>query len=421
MSDRTPSLGEGPSACPLVGLEDDRHRHSPVPARRHRCYAEDPPAPRALAHQQAYCLTSDHPVCPFYQDWIARQGRQAQTGTAVAAGLAAVGRPPDSDDVAAGRSSSRDDGGAGRPRTDDASQVPAFYGYTDQPRGADPAASIPPAGPANHSAHGSGTFSERGAAYSREAAGGYGDPRPTAVPDASEAEIPPFLAGRAASQGPSPSPADTPHTRVVSAASADAPRRSPDSLPQQPSSPPGDPGVAAPTARPGVVSRVDRKAPAWERPRRFEAYPSLQARMRMRQIPRLPLAIGALVLAALVIFTLPGLFAGAGDRASPTPTRDGAGRSRSPDASSGEESTPRPGRSSAPASADPSAPGSGGNGGGGAQTYTVVAGDTLAAIAERFNVSVERILDANPQITNPNLIEVGDEIRIPRRRASPSP
>jgi len=143
--------------------------------------------------------------------------------------------------------------------------------------------------------------------------------------------------------------------------------------------------------------------------------------MRMRQIPRLPLAIGALVLAALVIFTLPGLFAGAGDRASPTPTRDGAGRSRSPDASSGEESTPRPGRSSASASADPSAPGSGGNGGGGAQTYTVVAGDTLAAIAERFNVSVERILDANPQITNPNLIEVGDEIRIPRRRASPSP
>ncbi|MBA3778365.1 MAG: LysM peptidoglycan-binding domain-containing protein [Chloroflexi bacterium] len=143
----------------------------------------------------------------------------------------------------------------------------------------------------------------------------------------------------------------------------------------------------------------------------------------MGEIPRLPLAIGALVLAALVIFTLPGLFAGAGDRASPTPTRDGAGLSQSPDASSGEESTPRPGRKSAPASNGPGSSGSGGsgNGGGGTQTYTVVAGDTLAAIAERFSVSVERLLDANPQITNPNLIEVGDEIRIPRRRASPSP
>ncbi|HOQ25078.1 MAG TPA: LysM peptidoglycan-binding domain-containing protein [Bacillota bacterium] len=45
--------------------------------------------------------------------------------------------------------------------------------------------------------------------------------------------------------------------------------------------------------------------------------------------------------------------------------------------------------------------------------YTVQAGDNLNAIAVRFGVSVEQILAVNPAITNPNVIFVGQSICIP--------
>lgn len=44
--------------------------------------------------------------------------------------------------------------------------------------------------------------------------------------------------------------------------------------------------------------------------------------------------------------------------------------------------------------------------------YTIVPGDTLTAIARRFNVSISSITDANG-IDNPDLIEAGDSIIIP--------
>lgn len=45
--------------------------------------------------------------------------------------------------------------------------------------------------------------------------------------------------------------------------------------------------------------------------------------------------------------------------------------------------------------------------------YTVVSGDTLSAIADDLGVTLDELLDANPDITNPNLINVGQEITIP--------
>ncbi|MFN2228258.1 MAG: LysM peptidoglycan-binding domain-containing protein [Anaerolineae bacterium] len=55
-------------------------------------------------------------------------------------------------------------------------------------------------------------------------------------------------------------------------------------------------------------------------------------------------------------------------------------------------------------------------------TYVVQPGDTLTRIAQRFGTTVQAILAANPQITNPNLIYVGQVIEIPGGQAvTPTP
>ncbi len=59
--------------CPFVAFDDDRDFRSPVPDHRHRCFAESPAAPRALAHQAAYCLSSSFPGCPTFVDWARRE------------------------------------------------------------------------------------------------------------------------------------------------------------------------------------------------------------------------------------------------------------------------------------------------------------------------------------------------------------
>ena len=48
-----------------------------------------------------------------------------------------------------------------------------------------------------------------------------------------------------------------------------------------------------------------------------------------------------------------------------------------------------------------------------ALTYRVTWGDTLSGIASRFGTSITTLLQANPQVTNPNLIYVGQELEIP--------
>lgn len=47
------------------------------------------------------------------------------------------------------------------------------------------------------------------------------------------------------------------------------------------------------------------------------------------------------------------------------------------------------------------------------QTYYVQRGDTLRSIASRMSITVDILLQANPQIVNPNLIYVGQSINIP--------
>ncbi|MBA2255483.1 MAG: LysM peptidoglycan-binding domain-containing protein [Chloroflexi bacterium] len=140
----------------------------------------------------------------------------------------------------------------------------------------------------------------------------------------------------------------------------------------------------------------------WERPRRFEAYPTLRTRVGMPGLPRLgrlpPVAVGgiALVLAAAILFALPGLFAGGpggGGASSPTPP-----------------TSARPTVTPSPSTPVPATP----------QVYIVKRGDTFSGIASRFNLTLDELKAANPQITNINALRVGDRINIPDPFASPS-
>jgi spore coat assembly protein SafA len=46
-------------------------------------------------------------------------------------------------------------------------------------------------------------------------------------------------------------------------------------------------------------------------------------------------------------------------------------------------------------------------------SYTVRSGDTMSAIAARYGISLSKLEQANPQVSNPNLIYVGQSLNIP--------
>ncbi|MFJ7275331.1 LysM peptidoglycan-binding domain-containing protein [Kitasatospora sp. NPDC098663] len=53
----------------------------------------------------------------------------------------------------------------------------------------------------------------------------------------------------------------------------------------------------------------------------------------------------------------------------------------------------------------------------GAATHTVTAGDTLSAIAARYGVGLDAVVNANPQIADPDRIEVGQVVSLPTATA----
>jgi hypothetical protein len=133
--------------------------------------------------------------------------------------------------------------------------------------------------------------------------------------------------------------------------------------------------------------------PAWEAPRRYEAYPSLRTRMglpRVGGLPKVALWGILLLLVALLLFlfgpSLLGLAGGDGGAASPTPSATVA-------------ITPTPVPTEPPAPTP--------------QVYVVAKGDTMSKIAKKFGVTIEEIMAVNPKIKNPDKIGIGDEITIP--------
>ena len=159
MTERGLPLADGAQACPFVAFEDDRDERSSVPDRRHRCYAEARPAPRALAHQEAYCLSSAFPVCPTFQDWARREAarsrggaptapsasagmNRAATGVAAdAASASAAGTAADAAGMAANAASGAD--GAAAPGARAGSGSAGAWAGTLAPGGADGGGSDP--------------------------------------------------------------------------------------------------------------------------------------------------------------------------------------------------------------------------------------------------------------------------------------
>ncbi len=411
MTDRGLPSADGSPACPFVALEDDRDARADRPDHRHRCFAEAQPAPRALAHQEAYCLSSAFPVCPTFQDWARREAARAVPGAeghdvepAVAASAAAIG-------------ASDDDAGA-EDDVDPWSQPPQDTPIEERPRRNPPRdwAAPPPwassAGAA--AAAGASVGTPRSGVPAQgsipeEAQGLAGSPADRLARgedlDAEWAARPPTWSGPAA-DGPS-SPADPDLAGLVGQAARQA-EASESHVEVRP--PPTKAG-----RRPTVSSTRDRKrerdraagaaagaaaasqqeGPSWEKARRYEAYPSIKTRAGLSGIsgvPTIAILAGGVVLAAVILFFLPGVLGVGRDGGS------GAASSASP--SSAVEQSPSPSPTAIP---EPTP-----------QVYTIKTGDTLSKIARKFNVSLDALLAANKEtIKNPNRIQVGDEIVIP--------
>jgi len=417
MTERGAPSADTSPACPFVAFEDERDERADRPDHRHRCYAEADPAPRALAHQEAYCLSSAFPVCPTFQEWARREAAHTRAGgTATPTPTAATVTSSDSDDVDASGDDATDHD------TEDPGQEDAWERRRDErpveerPRRNPPRdwAAPPPwaAGAGGLAGAAGGAAAAGGAGAAAAGSGRAGSSRPDflgAPPEEGRG-----LAGSAADRlargghiADDPDPADLPRIRHSEHPSTPAdPELA--GLVGARGSRNDPPPIARSGRQPTVSSTRDRNrererereraaehsghdGPAWEGPRRYEAYPQIKARASMPGmpgIPRIALLAGALAIAALALFFLPALLGvGGSNDATPTP---------SPTASA--TATPEPTPIPAPTP----------------QVYTIKAGDTLSKIAKAFGVTVDELLAANKDtIKNKDRIVVGRQITIP--------
>jgi LysM domain len=431
MTDRGVPIVDGAPACPFVAFEDDRDERANSPDHRHRCYAEPNPAPRALAHQEAYCLSSAFPVCPTFQDWARREAARSRT---------AGSRPTESDAAAiaaAGHAQRNPPRNWSAPppwssRGSRAAEAASGGLWDEKGQQGDDADERAGPGPTDtgdavpHRARGlSGSYADRVAADAAPPMPGGHDPgedrgpRPPEEPPApfrTEPSAPRAPAAPAApAAGPAPGPArraePTPafpsvHDRsgegwhgpegsddedVREATSRPTPQRSRE---RDPSRVPAflghdEPRATAPERRP--ERRRDPAAPEWERARPMEAYPALRARrLPELSVPPLLVAVMALALAAAVLFALPGLLGFGNPSAVATPTPSSLGSA--------------PTVSTAPTAVPPATP----------QVYTVQAGDTMSRIADRFGIPLDVLIAANANtVPDPDQLQIGDQVTIP--------
>jgi len=432
-------LADGAPACPFVAFEDDRDERASVPDHRHRCYADARPAPRALAHQEAYCLSSAFPVCPTFQDWARREAARSRDGAASApsasAGmnLAATGAAADAAAVASAAGDSSDEAaGTGSPADAGSS---AGAGSSSSGPDHDPDADDDrPAGDDRHGADARDRHADD--LVRRNPPRDWAAPPPwlasNAPPRDDDADPPSFLGHRVTEpgQGLAGSPADRlaggppppPRERdddavwssdsrsaaalgagLSAGAGSGAGRRERASAARNGD---GDGDADHDDDRPRPARRPRAYAqhlggpdgPDWEQPRRYEAYPTIKTRVSGIGMPAVPRTLGMFGLVILVALAL--LF---------LPTILNLGGS-SPPAGSGAP-TQRVGPSVSLAPTEPPAPT--------AIIYTIKHGDTLLKIAAAHGITIEELRRANPTIKDPNKISEGQQITIPPPSAAP--
>ena len=393
---------DGAPACPFVAFGDDREGRSTSPDHRHRCFAESPPAPRAVAHQEAYCLSSAFPVCPTFQDWARREaahargtGDRAETaptaapiastgadpGGAPAAG--STGGLPRPDDPGGTRGDPSDPPVRRNPPRDWAAPPPWATGAGPTAAGTSRPAGDPDGADllSGRSVEGRGLA---GSAADRLAGG----PPPT-PPIEREGSAGPDVAPYAAGAAWSASSAGSASAAADGELAGLAQRRPVAPLPDF------DPQPLPPRTgrRPSVSSTRPSgetiPGPSWERLRRSEAYPTIKSRTGLPGLPRAAVLGGALAIAALALFMLPALLGIGGVKPS---------GSASPSAS-GPAVTATPGNTT-PAAPTP-------------QVYIIKNKDTLSKIAKMFGITLAELLAANPAIKNPDKIALGQQIIIP--------
>jgi LysM repeat protein len=404
MTERGLPSADASPACPFVAFEDDRDARADRPDHRHRCFAEAEPAPRALAHQEAYCLSSAFPVCPVFQQWARREAAQARAVEASeAAEAAAATQAVTPADSQAEEWTAPPPGASEPPVTDPPIRRNPPRDWAAPPpwatgAGAAGAAAASGGGPRPAS----GGTSESRSTTPREAQGLAGSSADRLASGGSLTDVrstapDPDLAGLVAASGTAAAMPPTADERMEAQriAERDAEMvayarsvKEPAKGGRRPTVSSTRPGSAAP---PKAAPREHvQDGPSWERGRRSEAYPQIRAAASLPGIPRVAVLAGALALAAVALFFLPALFGVGGDDpdSSSAPSASAAAATPTP------EPTPEP----APTP----------------QTYTIQEGDTLSGIAQDFDLTLEDLLAANETtIDDPNQISVGDVIIIP--------
>jgi len=456
MTERALPGMDGAPACPFVAFGDDREARSTSPDHRHRCFAESPPAPRALAHQEAYCLSSAFPVCPTFQDWARREAAQARAANdqSAAAGndqspaAAASPPPPPSEaeptppprvydlyadwsvpapepwpaglepapeeaaadgDQAIERNPPRD-WAAPPPWATGAAAGAALSGHAPvpgTPQGATSPSEPPPSQRPVEGQGLAGSPADRVAAGEVAAGAAWSASGGGHASTAADDELAGLVQPRPSPQGSTPAGTSgaTPSgdqsvpaaalAAAAGAASASAPAQAaPSPQPIVRSSDPYPPSTRT-GKRPSVSSTRDTVAgPSWERMQRIDTYPTIKDGSSMRGVPRLALFAGALGIAALILFMLPAIIGIGGGGGSSSASPSGSG--------------PAPTKSAAPTIAAAPTP----------VVYVLKKGDTLSKVANKFDVELDALLAANPEIKDPNKVSLGQEIVIPTPAAA---
>ena len=398
MASRGDQFDEGPRVCPFVALEFDRDKRADQPDYRHRCFAEPAPAPRAIAHQEAYCLSPNFPACPIFQDWASRAAARAVPVADGDAGQAEV-----DESAAAGESAAA---AAAVPLAADLEPLAA----TDEPEAAVEQQPLDEPYPPDDAEPGADAADAEDLAYQPRA---YAPPtyqRPGAAEDADSApeQLGAFDAGGAEGEVP-PVFDDEPA----------APRAELPDEPDEPDVPAFLAGRELPRPRSSAQGaafheKVKREdvVPSWEIDSRYGAQASdSPPGDRFGGVITAIAVIAILAMGVAGVIFLPGLLAGGGPERTAAPSI--AIASGLPTSQPSALSTP--GVSEAPPTQAPTV---------GPPTatptpeaspilYRIKAGDNLARIARRFDTTVEEILALNPQIENPNHIQVGQVIEIP--------